>query len=287
VTAILLDRMALDDVGLNPEKLAAAIHDQLGHRPGPVPVHGIARALDILQIREEPLEGFEGALVTGQERDRGSILVNTRRSTRRRRYTVAHELLHFLNPTHRPTSLQGFWCSKIDMRLTALDDKDRHRRQEAEANTFAIELLAPLNKVKHLVGERPDLKLVLAMARELDLSREACARRLVELHSETIAAVFSRAGRMLYAATSPDFPTLAVAKDELLSLPSTAPVARPSRMDEAEPSDWLRNAGGIELMQQTLQQQDGYATTLLWVIGEADPDDLEDTYSRMRYLAER
>jgi hypothetical protein len=182
MTGIVLDRMALDDVGLNPQRLAGAIHQQLGDRPGPVPVHEIALALDIIDIREEPLASFEGALVTTPERDCGSILVNSASGRPRRRYTIGHELLHFLNPLHQPPSAGGFQCSRSDLTLADLKHRERHFRQEAEANAFAIELLAPLRRVRKFLTGTPDLSKVLVMSDELDLSREASARRFAELH---------------------------------------------------------------------------------------------------------
>jgi hypothetical protein len=93
-----LDRMAIEDVGANPERLAQAIHDQLPGLQGAVPVYDIARALDIEEIRDEALSGFEGALITPPEKGTGSILVNATSPRQRRRYTVGHELGHFLNP---------------------------------------------------------------------------------------------------------------------------------------------------------------------------------------------
>ena len=59
-----LDRMAIEEVGGHPERLAGAIHDQLPGLTGPVPVVEIALALDIEEIRETPLMSFEGALIT-------------------------------------------------------------------------------------------------------------------------------------------------------------------------------------------------------------------------------
>ena len=41
-----LDRMRVEDVGLNPQRLAEAIHQQLACNSGPVPVREIALALD-------------------------------------------------------------------------------------------------------------------------------------------------------------------------------------------------------------------------------------------------
>ena len=122
---LVLDRMALDDVGANPQRIAEAIHEQLGEGSGPVPVREIARALDIVEIREEPLTNIEGALVTTPERGSGSILVNANSDPRRRRFSIGHELGHFLNAWHRPTSPGGFQCSRSDM--IAADLKDRNR----------------------------------------------------------------------------------------------------------------------------------------------------------------
>jgi len=55
----------------NPQRLAEAIHAQSGDIPGPVPVNDIARALDIVEIKEAPLTGFEGALVALPEKGLG------------------------------------------------------------------------------------------------------------------------------------------------------------------------------------------------------------------------
>ena len=47
-----LDRIAVEDVGADPVRLAAAILTQLPDITGAIPVHEIARALDIEEIRE-------------------------------------------------------------------------------------------------------------------------------------------------------------------------------------------------------------------------------------------
>src|SRR3712207_1437078 len=100
--------MAVEEVGANPVRLAAAIHDQLGLSAGPVPVEAIAAALDIVEIRARETIGLEGALVTTEERGEGMILVRAGASRQRRRFTIAHELGHFLNPWHEPVTPIGF-----------------------------------------------------------------------------------------------------------------------------------------------------------------------------------
>ena len=104
-----LDRMAIEEAGPNPERIAASIHAQLALLSGPVPIHQVAEALDIVEIRLVPLKGLEGALVSTPERDIGSIVVNSASSAQRQRFSVAHELGHFLNPWHKPLEPSGWF----------------------------------------------------------------------------------------------------------------------------------------------------------------------------------
>jgi Zn-dependent peptidase ImmA (M78 family) len=135
--------------GSNPKKLADAIHDQLrplGIDKGRIPVEEIAKAFDIDEIRLEPVDSFEGALVTTPERTTGKILVNGNSPSTRCSFTIAHELGHFLNIWHRPMEGDRFVCSKKDIsprNTSAAQVIDPHQIQESEANSFAIELLIP------------------------------------------------------------------------------------------------------------------------------------------------
>ena len=74
-----IDRMELADVGANPRRIAEAVLAQIPDVPIPIPVEEIARAVDIVEIRIEALESFEGALVTATpEKAEASILVNAK-----------------------------------------------------------------------------------------------------------------------------------------------------------------------------------------------------------------
>src|SRR3546814_5487495 len=97
------DLIEIESAGADPARLAAAIIKQLPNISGAVPVYDIARALDIEEIREERLTSFEACLLTDRHKSHGSILVNAASSPRRRRYSVGHELGHFLNERHVPT----------------------------------------------------------------------------------------------------------------------------------------------------------------------------------------
>ncbi len=173
-----------------------------------LPVHEIARALDIEEIREEHLTSLEGCLLTDRQKSYGSILVNAASGPRRRRYTVAHELGHFLNERHVPTSEDGFRCTREDM--THPDRTGQHLRQEGEANSFAIELLAPGKLIRSHLARAADLEHALAISVAQDISREAAVRRYVALHDECLAIAFSVQGRIRYVEKGNDFPHLAV-----------------------------------------------------------------------------
>jgi IrrE N-terminal-like domain len=283
--ALRLDRMALDDVGANPARLAAAIHDQLGEGAGAVPVYDIAKALDIVEICFRPLPNIEGALITTPERDIGSILVNSSSNKQRQRFTTGHELLHFLSPIHHPTSPDGFRCGRGDMIERDLMAPDRHRRQEAEANVFAIELLAPRPRIRRYLQGVPDIARALAMAKELDISKEAAVRRYVNCHPEQLAVVFGNDGKVIYFDKTKDFPPLAVRPGiPLPELPSYPDARDLTEMEQADPENWLSRFRGFALSTQTLFQQDVRTMTLLHVVATEDDheDRLADTYERFR-----
>lgn len=125
-----LDRIDLADIHV-PRRLALALHDHLGRIEPPVPVIEIAQALDIAEIRVDVFDGFEGMLLTDRARSRGAILANKRHGQRRTRFTVAHELGHFLLERHEISGENGFTCQARDLRETR--ENKQHLRQESEA----------------------------------------------------------------------------------------------------------------------------------------------------------
>lgn len=280
-----MDRMALDEVGRRSQDLAREIRRQLNRPSGYIDIDAVAQALDIVEIKREPLTTFEGALLTDAERSWGSILVNASSGHLRGRFTVAHELLHFLNDRHVQTE-NGFRCRASDIRHRNEPVKpgmSRHLRQEMEANQFAIELLAPEGDfAPHLEGD-PNLEHIRDLAKRLELSKEATARRYVELHDALIAMVFFQGSTVRYFDKSGDFPFLMANKYS--PLPHTVQAHRPAGtltdVAEADPRDWLDGPTNGELWVQTLYQDDGFGITMLTLDTEV-PDDggPEDTYDR-------
>ena len=249
--------------------IAATIHTQLGPLEGPVPIHDIARALDISHIHVAKINGFVGALITQPERDIGTILVRALDSLRRQRFTIAHEPGHFLCSWHQSTDPGGFACRSEDLWLSERPSDDHHRRQEAEANNFAIELLAPINRVRPFLQGLPDLEHVVRLSNELDISRQAAVGRFVSLHSRRLAFVVSQDADCDYVVRAGGFPALRVAKGRRLpKLPSPARASGLSAVESADAAGWITTPINGLLKVQSLHQQDRYAITLLHLGGD-------------------
>jgi hypothetical protein len=157
-------------------------------------------------------------------------------------------------------------------------------RQEAEANTFAIELLAPRKRLGPYLRGDPDLAAILSVSDEFDISREAAARRYVSCHDETLAAVFGHNGCFLYCDRSREFPWLSFRMGQRLpALPPGIGDSGVSVVDEAEASQWLSKSDSVSLTVQTLHQREGYSTTLLRTVaapGDDEEEDADDVYER-------
>ncbi len=267
-----LSRIDIESAGSDPLKLARALLEQLPGLTGTVPIEAIARALDIVSIEVQPLIGLEGCLQTDRLKSYGQIVVNAKSSARRRRYTVAHELGHFLNEGHRPTSTFGFLCSDEDLSYPHGDDPAV--RQEREANVFAIEVLTPRPALRTYLSEPAELEHALAMSEAFQISREAAIRRYVALQGERLAVVFSKDDRVRYVEKSDRFPVTTVWTGDRLTgmLPHRRSADPLTSLDPADAELWLKRPVGLELFAQTLYQDGGYAATMLVAEGGREID---------------
>lgn len=261
-----IDRFELADIH-HPVVLAKTIHTLLGELEQAVPITEVARALDIQEVRVDRFGGFEGMLLTDKARSTGCILANNAKGDRRARFTVAHELGHFLMERHQLSDDAGFRCTAQDIRESR--EGRMHMRQETQANQFAIELLAPAYLVTSLFHTDPDLRDAQRLRDHLDLSLEACVRRMVSLRDEPSAAVWSYKGKVRYFVKNDGFPFVTLHKND--SLPTTTVAHRATangsqgftEMDETDPYLWTGRSHG-ELFEQTRVAPNGHAVTLLW-----------------------
>lgn len=239
----------------------------LGLIDGPVPVAEIARALDIHKICLEECDGFEGMLLTNRVRSTGSILANISKGRRRARFTVAHELGHFLMERHVPTGWRGFTCQAKDLRETR--DEDLHLRQESEANRFAIELLAPPALFDPHLSAKPDLRDAVHLRDHLNISLEASVRRMINRRAERLAAVWSHEGKVRYVVSVKRFPYIPLEREDALPQEVHAShviaTVRPKVTAFAGTpcQAWTRRSTP-DLFEQTRLAPHGHAVTLLW-----------------------
>ena len=256
-----LDRIEIESVGADPVQLATALLRQMPDLDGDVPIESMALALDILAIEKVPLQGIAGCLQCDPLKSEGQIVVNANDARRRRRYTIAHELGHFLNERHRPTSDYGFDCTADDMRSPKRTGF--RQQQEREANAFAIEVLTPRRLLARHLTPSAELEHALEIAQRFDISREAAVRRYVALHDECIAAVFSRGSRIGYIEKADGFPRTSVWSGNPMPAGPALQGTSLTSLDEVDPADWLGRPDRHALFAQTLAQEDGFSITLL------------------------
>jgi Zn-dependent peptidase ImmA (M78 family) len=281
---ISLDLVELADIA-KPIPLAKEIFRQNPNLSLPVPLEDLAKAAGIVDINALTTDGFEGMLIANAEKSEGVILVKQQPRRQRRRFTIGHELGHFLLPWHRKKSgeSQQFMCSQADMSVSTAKASDLRLNWEVQANEFASELLMPttLFKAKLNAGGEPDLKHLPDLSTTFDTSMEATVRRYVDLHDFPIAVVFVHNGTIRYSRKGSEF-------RHFLDAKKGAPAPRGSTCHADSPPDsvsevtsvdcalWLDEERGAahphELLEQTLHQQDGYKIVLLHACGDLEDD---------------
>jgi hypothetical protein len=100
----------------------------------------------IVRVVADELDGLAGALVPAKSGKRWGVLYDRRQSNRRARFTIAHELGHYL--LHRHTFPKG-----INSDEAAVDGRTKIA-VERDANDFASTLLMPLDDFRRHVSPR-------------------------------------------------------------------------------------------------------------------------------------
>lgn len=269
-----IDRSELADTA-QPDRLAAIVIAQLKSqldRLLPLPIEDVARACGILEIRSLTTDGFEGVLIQDAYKDSGFILVKAGARPDRTRFTIAHELGHFVNLRHvAPPGADQLLCSRDDLRASGTARNSRHG-MEVQANEFAANLLMPqsiLAPQPFMTGS-PEISRINALQQLCGVSKQAAARRYVELHGDDFAVVFSKDGRLVYSSKTRDFPWIELRAgqpiyDRTLTRTFTGRDGDVSDQEEADPHHWLdeKSARRWELWEEVLVQAEGYRMTLL------------------------
>ena len=134
----------------------------------------------ITEVLCDDLDGFDGALVPAESGPNWGILYDRNASRQRRRFTIGHELGHYL--LHRKKYPNGIHCDEaaVDGRTGEL--------VEQEANTFSATLLMPLDDFKRRISvkDAPSFE---------DLERLRRAIRRVADGGDVALAAIHRAAR--------------------------------------------------------------------------------------------
>jgi hypothetical protein len=288
---VALSRLELDGKGAgSPDGLVRMILKAERGLSVPVPIERLCKSLDITDIQDLSTEGFEGGLITDTDRSRGVILAR-KSHPYRRRFTIGHELGHFLIPTHLPDTPGRFLCSREDMRRLSAAENDRRGRMEVEANRFASLILMPPPLLRPYLQSRrdPDVGHMAKLAAEFKVSKQAMARAYAQYQGEILAFVFTKGGRVLFPYKHLNFPFLAVRSGQ--SVPDGSLLKRrdaregiASDVCECVPDIWInveRGKPAPQLYEQVLAQRDDFAILMLWLEPPEEDEDEEDREGEM------
>ena len=221
-----------------------------------------------LRVREVPSTGFDGTLIRSKSARKGVIGVRESiREQGRKRFTVAHEIGHFVIPHHR---LLKNVCGErvIDSYKSTLN------KAELEANQFAAEFLLPARAVRTWFDGEPSWAKISSVAEEFETSLSATARRFMDLTAASVALLWQRAGKVGWFHTSDAF-TYFLPLEELPSSTSMAGKlfageAGGTDFEPVDPNLWVsrRDAEKVDMLLEHSVSLPNYAAvlTLLWVV---------------------
>jgi hypothetical protein len=177
----------LSEGTLSAELIARALLNLIDMR-APVDLYDLADTLG-LQIRDVPSTGFDGALVRIAGRriaGRPGGIIATRESIAgdaRKRFTIAHEIGHFVLPGH---GVDVSVCVNEQLDLA----REKVAQMEKQANAFASELLLPLHTVAEIVGKYGFSMETCSFVSEIfDASLTASASQCVKASEREVALV--------------------------------------------------------------------------------------------------
>jgi Zn-dependent peptidase ImmA (M78 family) len=151
-----------------------------------------------LTVVEKDTAGFEGALVCRKDRSKGIVILSSRITERgRQKFTVCHEIGHFILPGHGEAGCQ---TSVIE------SWREGKASKETAANRFASELLLPTALVYPFVSKKKaTIEAAKELCAEFSTSLTAAAYKLVDLTEEACAVVWSVSGQIKWFKKNDNF----------------------------------------------------------------------------------
>ena len=121
------------------EQKGSKLLDSLGVRHAPIPIKKIVKQLNIKLNSFNLGDEISGALVI--ENGNARIGYNPFESEVRQRFTIAHELGHYI--LHKGVKKDGLFVDNVKVMFRRQNSTVRELKQEKEANAFAASILMP------------------------------------------------------------------------------------------------------------------------------------------------
>jgi Zn-dependent peptidase ImmA (M78 family) len=227
-----------------------------------------------LRIKEVKSTGFEGALVRDKKGNKGIIAVKAQvPELGRRRFTIAHEIGHFVIPTHR---LLATVCKDFEIESWGKNLQD----VEIEANQFAAEFLLPAFIVRNEIGSGvPSISRISLLAGEYETSLTVAVRRFVEFTDYACAMVWSQNGQARSYNRSERFtfflPIKDIPRKQTYAGRLFSGMSAPNDFSPVDPQFWFDAADaqqiGLLLEQSVFLPNYNAVITLLWIQNPPEP----------------
>jgi Zn-dependent peptidase ImmA (M78 family) len=222
-----------------------------------------------IDVLYRPAESYDGALLRIRDAQRGRIVINSQiREESRKRFTLAHEIGHFVLPGQQEVSAP---CKPQRIENW---DADLYR-PELEANRFAAEILMPRGLMAEFVQSEPSLESIRSIAQICGTSLTASAVRLITLTPHRAAVVWSQNQKIVWSKLSRGFVRW-IRKGEVRENSFAAQCYRkqsvPDQMAPVPASAWLYEKGlqeRAEIWEQSVGLKHYGAVLSLLVIVEA------------------
>lgn len=145
----------------------------------PIDVHQIARDHNLTVIEQELEEHISGLLVIKD--GQGTIAVNKSHHLNRQRFSIAHEIGHYL--LHTPGN--GVFIDATPVFFRDTISREGRSLDEIAANTFAAELLMPRQALDDILRDEP-----------LDAFDDVALRRVATVFGVSVQALTIRLTRL-------------------------------------------------------------------------------------------
>jgi hypothetical protein len=232
-----------------------------------------------LDLKTRDAKSYEGCLLRIKGIPRGRIVLSEQiREAGRRRFTLAHEVGHYLLPNQQDLSAP---CTKVS--IESWDDA--LAKPETDANRFAAEVLMPRSIVQAYLREMPKFKHIEEIAKSCDTSLTASAYRLAELSSFRVAAVWSHAGSVRWYKPSQEFERWirkGEVRPESFAFDAFRGEPVPTSLESVPATAWLFEKGlrnDARILEQSVLLPN-YDAVLTWLVIPEEIEDWDDSAAR-------